>query len=51
MLSTILRRFRIVQTVGGISTLINDLESGVVLKPANGFNIQIEARFADIQLN
>ncbi|XP_023705442.1 cytochrome P450 4C1 [Cryptotermes secundus] len=42
MLSTILRRFRVVETVGGIRTLVDSLESGVVLKPANGFNIKIE---------
>ncbi|XP_069702069.1 cytochrome P450 4C1-like [Periplaneta americana] len=46
MLSTILRRFHIVQTVGGMSAIVNNLESGVVLKPANGFNIQIQHRCA-----
>ncbi|PSN45115.1 Cytochrome P450 4c3 [Blattella germanica] len=44
MISTILRRYRIDNTVGGMSALINNLESGVVLKPANGFNIQITPR-------
>ena len=47
ILSTILRRFRVVQAVGGISALVNNLESGVVLKPAKGFRIQLENRFAD----
>lgn len=47
ILSTILRRFRIVESVGGIRTLVDNLESGLVLKPANGFNIRIEARSAD----
>jgi cytochrome P450 len=47
MLSTILRRFHVVEAVGGISALVNNLESGVVLKPAKGFNIRIQDRFAD----
>jgi hypothetical protein len=46
MLSAIPRRFLVVQTVGGISSL----EAGVVVKSANGFNINIEARSAETQL-
>ena len=47
MLSTILRRFRVAQAVGGISGITSNLESGVVLKPAKGFSIEIENRFLD----
>jgi cytochrome P450 family 4 len=51
MLSTILRRFRVAQAVGGISGITSNLESGVVLKPAKGFSIEIENRFLDEEEN
>ncbi|PSN31830.1 hypothetical protein C0J52_20869 [Blattella germanica] len=44
ILSTVLRKYQVTQTFGGVDALEKSLQAGVVLKPEDGFKIQMTPR-------
>lgn len=44
ILSTVLRKYQVIQTIGGIEGLESSLQAGIVLKPATGFNVKMALR-------
>ena len=44
ILSTVLRRYQVIQTIGGVEGLERNLQAGVVLKPASGFKVKMIPR-------